>query len=515
MRPIIRALGGVATVLALVTGTTSLASAETEPEAQAQGAPGIDWKPCPELAEVECGTLRLPIDWANPNGEKFDLAVARRKATDPAKRVGIMVVNPGGPGGSGVQFALTANGYFSPDVLARFDIIGFDPRGVARSQPVKCSIDVLNKQPSLYPTNQQEFEALAAYNRELAADCRAQSGPIHDHADTGAVVQDVDALRQALGEQKINYYGVSYGTLIGQQYAERYGRNIRAMVIDSNMDHSLGTWRFNETEAATAESSFGEFVKWCDRTESCALHGREVAKFWDDLLDRADRGEIVDPEDPSYKVTAQDIIGTAFGAFYGPRWAQLADLLVALDAGPAAPSSFTARVETARNPFPAVFCQDWSVPVRDYREFSALVDRTNQIAPHMRGSSLGHRATAGCIGLPEKVNNPQHRLKIKNAPKILMMNSLYDPATGYEWAVNAHRQSRDTTVLLTYEGWGHGVYRRSDCTRGATDDYLINLKTPRPGARCAAVEPPPQSVASPDAEPVPAGPTPGIPGWLK
>lgn len=131
----------------------------------------------------------------------------------------------------------------------------------------------------------------------------------------------------------------------------------------------------------------------------------------------------------------------------------------------------------------------------------------------MRGSSLGHRATAGCVGLPEKVNNPQHRLRIKDAPKILMTNALYDPATGYEWAVNAHRQSRDTTVLLTYEGWGHGVYRRSDCTRGATDDYLINLKTPRPGARCAAVEPPPQSVASLDAD-VPTGPSPAIPGWL-
>ncbi|WP_447003824.1 alpha/beta hydrolase [Saccharothrix isguenensis] len=511
MRPIIRALGGVATALALVTGTTSFATAETDP----RGTPGIDWQPCPELAEVECGTLSLPVDWANPRGEMFDLAVARRKATDPAKRVGVMVINPGGPGGSGVDFALEADGYFSPEVQERFDIIGFDPRGVARSQPVQCSLEVLMKQPSLYPENQQEFEALAAYNRELAADCRENSGPIYDHADTGAVVQDIDALRRALGERKINYFGVSYGTLIGQQYAERYGRDIRAMVIDSNMDHSLGTWRFNETEAATAESSFEEFVKWCDRTESCALHGREVAKFWDNLLERADRGEIVDPANPDYEVPAEAIIRTAFGAFYGPRWAQLAELLAALDAGPATPSAFTAQVETANNPFPAVFCQDWAIRVKDYREFSALVDRANQVAPHMRGSSLGHSAIAGCVGLPEKVNNPQHRLKIKDAPKILMTNALYDPATGYEWAVNAHRQSRDTTVLLTYEGWGHGVYRRSECTVDATDDYLINLKTPRPGARCAAVEPPTQSIASLDAESAPPGPTPAIPGWLE
>jgi pimeloyl-ACP methyl ester carboxylesterase len=509
VRPIIRALGGVATALALVTGITSTASAEPE----ARGAAGIAWQPCPELAEVECGTLRLPIDWANPRGEQFDLAVARRKATDPAKRVGVLVVNPGGPGGSGVNFALGADGYFSPEVQERFDIIGFDPRGVARSQPVQCSVDVLSRQPTIYPADQRQFDALAAYNRELAADCRARSGPIFDHADTGAVIDDIDALRKALGERKINYYGLSYGTLIGQQYAERYGRNIRAMVIDSNMDHSLGTWRFHETEAATAEDSFREFVAWCERTESCALHGQDVVKAWNDLLDRAGRGEIVDPVDPDREVTPELIIRNAFGAFYGPDWQPLSDLLVALGAGTPAPVAFAA--ETARSPFQAVFCQDWAIRVGSYGEFAALVDRANRIAPNMRGSSLGHRAMASCVGLPEQVNNPQHRLRIKDAPKILMMNALHDPATGYEWAANAHRQSRDTTVLLTYEGWGHGVYDRSDCTRGITDDYLVDLEVPRTDVRCAAVEPAPQVAASPDAKPVPPGPAADIPGWLE
>ncbi|QQQ75207.1 alpha/beta fold hydrolase [Saccharothrix sp. 6-C] len=508
MRPVIRALGGVATALALAVGTTSVASADP---ARAGGPGRIDWRPCPEQAEVECGTLSLPIDWAKPRGERFDLAVARRKATDPAGRIGVLVVNPGGPGGSGVNFALGADGYFSPQVRQRFDIVGFDPRGVARSQAVRCSLEVLRAQPSTHPTDQREFDALAAYNRELAADCRERSGPIYDHADTGAVVRDVDALRTALGERRINYYGLSYGTLIGQQYAEEFGRHVRAMVIDSNMDHSLGTWRFNETEAATAEDSFREFVAWCDRTESCALHGRDVAAVWDDLLARADRGEVADPFDPSREVTADDIIGSAFSAFYGPDWQQLSDFLVELGAGAPAEAAFAE--ETARNPFPAVFCQDWAIRVKDHRQFAALVDRTRQLAPHMRGSSLGHRATAGCVGLPERVNNPQHRLDVEHAPKILMLNALHDPATGYEWAVNAHRQSRDTTVLLTYEGWGHGVYDRSDCTRGATDEYLVDLKAPRPGARCAAVEPAPQPVASASAKPVPEGPTPAIPGW--
>ncbi|MEU4803485.1 alpha/beta fold hydrolase [Actinosynnema sp. NPDC023587] len=499
------------TAFALVVGLTSTASADPV-EARGADIAAIDWKSCPELAEVECGTLRLPVDWAEPRGEKFDLAVARRKATNPANRIGVLLINPGGPGGSGVNFALGANRYFSTAVQERFDIIGFDPRGVARSRPVTCSVDVLQRQPSIHPTDQAGFDALARYNRELAADCRERTGPMYDHADTIGVTDDIDALRRSLGERKINYYGVSYGTLIGQQYAERYGRDIRAMVIDSTMDHSLDTRRFAESEARTAEDSFTEFVKWCDRTTSCALHGRDVTRFWDDLLAKADRGEVTAPGDPTREITADDIIGAAFSAFYGPDWQPLAAFLLDLAAGTATPRAFAPV--TAENPFPAVFCQDWAIRVKNHREFSTLVHRARQIAPHMRGSALGHSAVAGCVGLPEKVNNPQHRLDIDHAPEILMLNALHDPATGYEWAVTANRQSRDTTVLLTYEGWGHGVYDRSECTRGKTDSYLIDRRVPRHGTRCAAVEPPTTTARATGTAQLPAGPKPGLPGWL-
>ncbi|MET0136685.1 MAG: alpha/beta fold hydrolase, partial [Kibdelosporangium sp.] len=233
---------GVALVSTVLMSGASVASAEPVTTESEVGA--ITWQPCAEDATAECGTLKLPVDWAKPRGEKFDLAVARRKATDPAKRTGILLINPGGPGGSGVNFALGAKGFFSPEIQARFDIIGFDPRGVARSAPVQCSLELLRNPVSTYPTSQAEFDALADYNRKLRDDCRKNTGPIYDHVDTLSVVQDMDAIRRSLGERKINYYGVSYGTLIGQQYAERYGDKIRAMIIDSNMDHSLGTKDF-------------------------------------------------------------------------------------------------------------------------------------------------------------------------------------------------------------------------------------------------------------------------------
>ncbi|MFC0105506.1 alpha/beta hydrolase [Kibdelosporangium aridum] len=509
MHPITRALGVAfcGGALVLSTQTWSAQAAEIE----AGHVETIDWKPCPEDATAECGTLELPIDYAKPLGEKFKLAVARRKATEAARRKGILLVNPGGPGGSGVDFAISAREHFSQQIQASFDIIGWDPRGVSRSAPVNCSQDLLNGSPSGFPASQLEFDALAAYNRELRDDCRKRSGEIADHTDTGATIHDMDAIRRALGEQKINYYGVSYGTLMGQQYAERYGDRIRAMVIDSNMDHSLGTWDFAATEAQAFESSFQEWVKWCNRTISCALHGKDVVQVWEGLLAKADRGELANPDNPSRKLTARGIIGRAFGSFYGPEWKDLADFLAELDSQqPARHMSF--GDEEINEVFQSAFCSDWSLPVRTFAEYKALTATENAVAPHVRGGLLGHDAILSCVGLREKVNNPQHKLNIRNAPKILMLNALYDPATPYSWAVNAHRQTKDTTVLLTYEGWGHGVYGRSECTTVTVDEYLLTLKMPRI-SRCAAVEPLDKAVLAPVSSKPPAGPAPRIPGW--
>ncbi|WP_329026966.1 alpha/beta fold hydrolase [Streptomyces sp. NBC_00690] len=454
----------------------------------------IDWKPCASDTAAECGSLRLPVDWARPTGEKFDLALARRKATDPDRRVGVLLVNPGGPGEQGVEFVRNkATAHFSADIQKRFDVIGFDPRGVGRSQPVRCSRGLLAQQPSVYPRNQAEFAELVSYNRALRQDCRRHSGPVFDHADTLSVVRDMDAIRRALGEKKINYFGHSYGTLIGQQYAEQFGDRIRAMALTANMDHSLGARDFIVSSAATAEDSFHQFVQWCDRTRSCALHGRNVTVVWDALLAKADRGEVRDPQSPHRGLTAHEITQYAFRAFYGPDWERLASYVAGLDAQepralrlPQPDARPGATEPTDPTPFHAVFCQDWRIRAKDYREYAKLTDAELRAAPHMRGSPRMHTAIAGCIGWPDEVNNPQHRLRITDAPTILMSHALHDPANNHAWATNAHRQTRRTTVLLTYEGSGHSVYNRNTCTRKAVDDYLLELKVPPHGSRCAA-----------------------------
>ena len=481
MRTTMRTIGITVTCSALLLGGTAVATAETST------TDAVTWTPCPEKPDVECGTVTVPVDWAKPNGEKMGVAIARRKATDPAKRIGSLLIDPGGPGGSGVDFAFGADRYFSPEISQKFDIVGFDPRGVARSNPILCSRELSMQAPRSAPTTAAEYEKLKAYNKELRDDCRKRSGAIYDHASTAEVAQDMDAIRRALGEKKLNYYGISYGTIMGQHYAERFGRTIRAMIIDSNMDHSLQLPRFVASEARTTEDSFLEFVKWNDRTASSPLHGQDVSKLWFGLLAKADRSELTDPQDPTRKITADDLIGLAISQAYGPDWPFFAGIIAQLNAGTPAANAF-AEDEAVNNPGAAILCNDYNLNPHGFAEFQALSGLGKLIAPHTRGQSVGSNVMNVCVGAPP-ASNPQRPLNIRKAPKILMENSQHDPATAYEWAVNAHRQSADTTVFLTYDGWGHGVYTRSECTRTINDRYLVDLKLPAEGSHCAAVEP--------------------------
>ncbi|GIH97320.1 alpha/beta fold hydrolase [Planobispora siamensis] len=516
-------------ILLAVTALLPLAPAGADTGAGSREKPvggGITWSPCPEDPAVECGRLAVPVDWAAPGGPTVEIALARRKATDPAARIGAMLINPGGPGGSGVDFALAGAEYFSQEISRRFDIVGFDPRGVARSHPVVCSADLLARAPYPIMKSQADFDGWLAYNRQLREDCRARTGPLYDHVDTLSVVRDMDAVRAALGERRLTYYGRSYGTLMGQLYAETFPHRVRALALDSNMDHSLGTRAFLDTESAAAQDSFDEFAAWCGREADCALHGRDLRAVWADLLTRAGRGELRFPGAPEDvpPLTQLGLISIAFGGFYGPEWAQLAELLLALDTGTEPPAgvlprpavrstevSAGASAEVSAFP-PRVFCLDYHLPIRDYREYAAHLRRSAKIAPDMRYSPLAFSMTAFCLGQPAPIPNPQHPLRVRGAAPLLLGNALHDPATGYDWALGTARQLGRQAVLLTYEGWGHGVYNRSECTLGAFDGYLIGLTPPARGTRCPAV-PPAEAQARQRSWPGPSGPLPNLPGW--
>ncbi|MFB6718987.1 alpha/beta hydrolase [Kribbella sp. NPDC056345] len=454
------------------------------------GTAKIVWKPCAdEQPGYECGTLALPIDRSKPGGPTFELAVNRHKATDPAHRLGVLFVNPGGPGGSGVEFAGEAPQYFSPQILERFDIIGFDPRGVAGSKPVLCGEDLVNKQrAAIYPRTAAEFAKLITVEKQLRADCRARTGPIYDHMSAVDVADDMDALRGALGEAKLSYYGVSYGTLFGQMYAERYGDRVRAMVLDSTVDHSLDTHAFLTSEARAVEDSFREWVKWNQRTASSALHGQNVVKIWDGLMAKAERGELT--EAGGSKVPAAKLFEEVGGMGYGPEWLSFSEWIAGLHTGKKAPAPSRAAAlgEPVPEPLAASLCSDFNFAIRDFKHYQQLSAAERKNAPHVRSSMLGHAATTACLASPKAVN-PQHTPKLRTANKILLLNSAHDPSTPLEWAAAIHGQNKATTALVTYEGWGHRAYPYTTCTKSSTDNYLTDLKVPAGNLHCAAQEP--------------------------
>ncbi|NJP92825.1 alpha/beta hydrolase [Nonomuraea sp. FMUSA5-5] len=452
--------------------------------------PTITWAPCPEDTTAECGALKVPVDWDTPGGATIDLAVARREAAGPAARVGSLVVNPGGPGASGVDFVVHGSGYFSAELRGRFDIVGFDPRGVGRSHPVVCSAALVRERPHPLIENQSDMDAWVSFNQRLQKDCRARTGPLYDHVSSLDVARDVNALRAALGEDKLTYYGVSHGTLIGQAYAERFPGKVRALVLDSNFDHSVDTAAYLNTTAAHAAGAFDQFVIWCEATASCALHGTDIRAFWKRLLDRADRGELHEPGLPDVPMGAYELVNTAFAGLYNPNWAELAHLLQAIDTGGPGPAASAQKDEEVPVSTP-VFCQDFHLPVADHAQYASLLRRQAPRARDMRYSPPALGRIAGCLGQPTPIPNPQHRLRVDATPPILLASSLNDPATGYLWTLSTAEQIGAEARVLTYEGSGHGVYGRSACTTGAIDRYLISQSIPAHGVRCPEVRPAP------------------------
>jgi pimeloyl-ACP methyl ester carboxylesterase len=483
-RPI---LAGFLTVLLTLTVVTGPARA-----AARAGLP--QWKPCAEDKTTQCATFTVPVDWAQPYGPTVAIAVARRPAADQKNRIGTLVVNPGGPGGSGVDFTLDSPTFFSPELRRRFDIVGFDPRGVSRSHPVVCTTTVLTAAPPPAIENAVQYNAFVAYNRRLDADCAKRTGPLYGNVDTLSVVRDMEALRAALGEEQISFYGASYGTLLGEQYAERYPKRVRALVLDSVMDHSVDLDGFLGAEAAAAQDSFDEFVSWCARSTECALHGRDVRKMWGGLLDRARRGTLRDPNDTAYKLTLHELVGVAFSSMYDPQWHALGIFI--RDATAGTRLSRATPVDVSEHNFHAVFCDDWSVRVAGYPDLRVRLARAARGAPQMPFSPLATNSVYGCLGRPGLPGNPQRPLAPARTGPVLLVNARHDPATSYGWARNVAAQLGPAATLLTYEGWGHTVYGRTDCVGAVVDRYLLTVEPPAVGTSCPAVEPKAAGVGS-------------------
>jgi pimeloyl-ACP methyl ester carboxylesterase len=496
----------LASTVMAVLGGGSVATAQAGPA----GAATIDWQPCELDPVVDCGTVTVPVDWARPDGPTVDVAVARRSAT--GDRIGSLFVNPGGPGNSGVFFSVVANQFLSTELTSRFDIIGFDPRGVVRSNGVQCDPDLADNPVSGFPRTAAEFQAMKDYHNALGRSCAELTGPVFNHIDSANVARDMDAIRAALGEQTISYWGVSYGTLIGQMYAERFPTRVRAMVLDSVVDHTEGTVAYELTGAKGMEAQFLHFAAWAGGTPESPLRGRDVVALWDRLYARATAGELSDPWDPGQIVTPERLGQLLIDNFQNPvfYW-DAADALLALDAGDPERSSAMARlVQTGKaeptcgfcfdsNVYRAVFCEDFSLPIQSFGQLGRIRHLAERVAPHTKINTFNWTDMTGCAGWPAPVGNPQHRLTVRDLPPVLVAGSRADATTPVEWAQSVSQQLPGSR-LLVHLGAGHNAYRRSACIQQAEDRYLVDLSLPAAGTTCAAAPVPPRpAVVSPQA----------------
>ncbi|HEX4226694.1 MAG TPA: alpha/beta hydrolase [Pseudonocardiaceae bacterium] len=474
------------TLVAASIAATSIAALLAVPAAAA-APPTLNWQPCGTIG-AQCATLSVPLDWADPGGTKISLALSRLPAADPSKRVGALLFNPGGPGGAGAESVEYGGNGLPQQLRDRFDLIGFDPRGVGRSTPtITCAQPAFDPTVTQFPTTTAQFDQLVAHNRAVGQDCLKHTGPLLAHVDTISVAHDLDAIRVALGENKINYLGLSYGTLIGNIYAHFYPRHIRAMVLDGPLDHTIGSARIASDENAASEVSLQHFFTWCDQTPSCALHAAGASTTYAQLQRLLARGPIPAAGIPGGVPAEVAIQGVYEYLNVTSMWPDLATaiqqavagdastLADAADNGPNSPDNPTNVA--ASQAFLSIGCQDFPAQITSFGQLRQQIAQDRQAAPDMDGHVEGWLIEAGCIGWPLPAADPWQSVPVRGAPPILIVAGKYDPATPYPWALGLARQISGS-ILLTRSSDGHTGLLNDTCAQQREADYLVDPTAP-------------------------------------
>ncbi|KAI0883539.1 alpha/beta-hydrolase [Annulohypoxylon maeteangense] len=461
----------------------------------------ITWGPCSDQfpSSLTCATYTVPLDWSNPCNETIELGLVRLAASDESARIGNLFVNPGGPGGQASSLVgglARSPDILDPQILAHFDIIGLDPRGVGLSTPVQCDTAAFNKRVSFFPKTQAEYDELVAYNKALGESCYAKSGRLIDFVDTISAVKDHEAVRKALGDEKINLLGLSYGTQLFSQYAELFPDNIRTIVLDGNLQHSQSESSNLLIESATYEATLKKFFEWCTNStsEECTLSGSDVQAKYQSVLDKAIAAPIPAPgcDNTSCRsdVTDEDLRFTIQGSLISTsNWPALAVALSQADAGNATLISQNnalavgdAYADSTLLAGTAIACQDWDHASTSLADVVAKGTLGANFSPLTRGACQSYKIQTSCIGWPAPLSNPPKKIVYKGETTILQAQSTFDPSTSYAWGLGLHAELGDEkSVLLVRDGAGHTSYLRGGATTAAINEYFLNLTLPEPG----------------------------------
>lgn len=487
-----------AATLATGTALTLLTGLITLPAAAAAPARHLAWHTCTQPGlprDMRCATLQVPLDWNRPEGRTLTIPLAMLPASGTQRRIGTVISIPGGPGGSGIDDLTHYQGRLT-HLRQRFDIISFAPRNAVTPDgplPYEC----LATGPYLtLPRNRTEYAALARTNRAYAERCRATDPELFDHMDSASVARDIDALRTALGEARINLLANSYGGHPAAAYARLFPSRIRALVMDGTSNH-VDTAAAGEPRLyQQAEQQLDRFAAWCRTDTTCALHGRDAEDVWRRLIEHADHTPIPvrgDPDGTTY--TGFDIMVAAAPSFTSPgrqpdlpRWVQLADAIAKAADGDASGFAAYVRQATGRPKVPSPVGQNMTRCLdgegyAGYDAYRAALAHARKLSPHFAGQRAWW--ALACAGWPAPVTNPPAPLPGHALPPILGVGSWTD----HDEVAAIVRQVPGSPTIR-YDGHGHMVYLNSasGCITAHVNRYLTTLRLPPPGTVCPAVE---------------------------
>jgi pimeloyl-ACP methyl ester carboxylesterase len=481
----------------------------------AQAVPAPDWKSCgKQFPGYKCATVTVPLDYDRPSRGTTQLALARYPAADRAHRIGTVFVNPGGPGGSGVGMVLNGFGEFLGSQLnGRFDIVGFDPRGVGASDPLHCfdsraDLTAFLSDLPLFPYRHVQYRPFFRAWAGLGPECLDDRQRVAAHMNTADVVRDLDLLRRAVGDRKLTYLGFSYGSYIGNTYANLFPTKVRALAIDGVLDPRLwASGRQIRSDRVATQEEFEEFLRLCDNAgRQCAFWTDKTrsAKRWERLA-RAIRREPLELPN-GFRYSYDFLIGDATSAMYAPEsWdgpngaAALFDFLAdaALD-GDARAAADAVRVREAldelltapaaeadyNNGLDAYYgnqCADTQYP----RAFPAWLQIDRYARAGSRFGPYWWWGNAGCIHWPVNDDRYVGPWTARTSAPVLVVGNFYDGVTDHAGAVASHQLLRNSR-LLSYAGWGHTAYGRSGCITEYVDRYLLTVSLPPAGTVCPA-----------------------------